>query len=228
MSSTTDRAVPSRPVASSTIVRPMRKDAARNRELLLASARVVFAQRGVDASLDDIAHHAGLGVGTAYRHFSNKHELVAALMDHLVDTFVDQAENALAISDPWQALVTFLEQALDVQARDRGLREVLHGWHDSARFGDVHDRITALLTVLIERAKDAGQVRSDLEGSDIGMIVSMVCTVADFSGGDSPDLWRRYLALCLDGIRPAPTTLPGPALSAAEFRTAMINFKQIG
>ena len=83
----------------------MRKDAARNRGLLIDAAREVFAQRGLEASLDDVAHRAGLGVGTAYRHFANKYELAGAILQHAVDEIVAHAEHALTVEDPWQALV---------------------------------------------------------------------------------------------------------------------------
>src|SRR5487761_263657 len=80
--------------------RPLRKDAARNRELLIAAARDVFAQRGIEASLDDVARRAGLGVGTAYRHFANKYELLTALMAQTIDEIVEQAEYAATLEDP--------------------------------------------------------------------------------------------------------------------------------
>src|ERR1700761_7454808 len=80
---------------------PMRRDAARNRELPIAAAREVFAQRGLEASLDDVARHAGLGVGTAYRHFANKRELATALIDDAIDSIVALAEHAVAIEDAW-------------------------------------------------------------------------------------------------------------------------------
>src|ERR1700753_2229289 len=105
----------------------MRKDAARNRELLLAAARNVFAERGLDASLDDIARQAGVGVGTAYRHFANKFELAEAIMKQALDEVLAVAEQATRADDPWAGLVGFLEFILDLQTRDRGLREVMMG-----------------------------------------------------------------------------------------------------
>src|SRR5438309_11778366 len=101
-----------RPVEGHAPARPLRKDAARNRTLLIDAAREVFARRGTEASLDDVAKHAGLGVGTAYRHFANKHELLKALMSHTIDQVIDAAETAASTKDPWQALVAFLEAML--------------------------------------------------------------------------------------------------------------------
>jgi len=206
--------------------RPLRKDAARNHELLIDAARVVFAERGLDATLDDVAHHAGLGVGTAYRHFANKYELLSALMEQLIEQFVASAEGALAIEDPWEGLVAFMEEALSGQVNDRGLRQVLMGVHDEAKFDQIHDRLGALLDQLLERAKRSGAVRADVESTDIGLLIAMLCTVADVAGNAAPELWRRYLALSLEGLKPGGVRLPGKPLSDPDFRKAMANHKQ--
>src|SRR3954451_15728355 len=91
--------------------RPMRKDAARNRALLVQAGREVFAERGLDASLDDVAQRAGLGVGTAYRHFANKHELAQAIFTEAIDELIAEAKAAAAMPDAWAGIVRFIEQA---------------------------------------------------------------------------------------------------------------------
>src|ERR1700742_4129660 len=96
--------------------RPLRKDAARNRELLIQAAREVFAERGLEASLDDIAHRAGLGVGTAYRHFANKYELAMAIFAQAIDDIVGLVDHALTLDDPWEGIVGFLAGAAEAQA----------------------------------------------------------------------------------------------------------------
>jgi AcrR family transcriptional regulator len=207
--------------------RPLRKDAARNRELLIQAAREVFARRGLEASLDDVAHHAGLGVGTAYRHFTNKYELASALMQQTIDTIVSTAEQALLVDDPWEGLVGFLEATLAAQTADRGLREVLMGGIDPQKMEQVHDRLTGPINQLMHRAQQAGAIRADADPTDIGLINGMLCAVADMAGDTSPQLWRRYLTLCLDGLRPGGTPLPTPALSDREFRNAMAKHTQI-
>jgi AcrR family transcriptional regulator len=142
--------------------RPLRKDAARNRALLVQAAREVFAERGLEASLDDIARHAGLGVGTAYRHFANKHELARAIFAEAIDDIVSLADLALTMDDPWAGIVGFLEGTAEAQTADRGLREVLMGVHDAEELEQVNDRLSAPLRDLVERAKRAGAIR---EGS---------------------------------------------------------------
>lgn len=206
--------------------RPRRKDAARNRELLVDAAREVFARRGVEASLDDVAKHAGLGVGTAYRHFANKHELLQALMSQTIDQVIEAAERAAAMADPWQALVAFLEAMLEVQARDRGLREVLMGVHDPDSLDRVHDRLSPLLNDIVRRARRAKVVRNDLAASDLGMMITMLCAVAEVAGDADPELWRRYLAMSLDGIKPGGSRLPVKALDDETLRRAMATHKQ--
>jgi AcrR family transcriptional regulator len=205
--------------------RPMRKDAARNRGLLIQAAREVFAERGLEASLDDVARQAGVGVGTAYRHFANKYELAEAIFAEAIDGFVALADLALTLEDPWEGLVGFLEGAAETQAADRGLHEMLMGFHDPQRMEQVQVRISASLHELVERAKGAGALPPGVEASDIGLVVMMLCTVADVAGEVAPDLWRRYLPMLLAGLR-AGVELPVPPLADDVLRAAMSTYKQ--
>ena len=205
--------------------RPLRKDAARNRALLVQAAREVFAERGLEASLDDVARHAGLGVGTAYRHFANKYELAQAIFTEAVEALVAKAEEAAAVEDPWQGLLMFFQFAAEAQTTDRGLREVLTGVHDPTEMHKINQRIRGPLNRIVERAKQAGVVRADVEPSDFGMVVMMLCTIADASADVAPDLWRRYVPMLLDGLR-SGSPLPVAALSDDEFYAAMASHKQ--
>src|SRR3954452_19836161 len=105
---------------------PLRKDAARNRERLLAAADELFAQRGLDVTLNDIAHHAGVGVGTAYRRFANKEEVIDALFEQRLDQVAAVAAEAAEDPDAWRGLATFLERSLQMQLEDRGLTQLLN------------------------------------------------------------------------------------------------------
>src|SRR5215217_3051232 len=105
--------------------RPLRRDAELNRRRILASAREVFGQRGLEATLDDIAHHAGLGVGTVYRRFPGKEQLVEAMFAERMDEIGEVAKKALETEDPWQGFVDFMWSAAEMHAGDRGLREVM-------------------------------------------------------------------------------------------------------
>src|SRR4051794_35027271 len=105
--------------------RPLRADAERNRERILAAAAEVFAERGLDVSLDDIAAHAGVGVGTVYRRFPDKDDLIDALFEAKIDGAVQLASDALEIEDPWEGLVTFIRGMCAMQAADRGFKDAL-------------------------------------------------------------------------------------------------------
>jgi AcrR family transcriptional regulator len=200
-------------------------DAARNRALLVTAAREVFAERGLEASLDDIARHAGLGVGTAYRHFANKYELAEAIFADAVDDIVALAERAAAAHDPWAGIVMFLEGTAEAQTTDRGLREVLMGTHNPERTEQIGDRLSAPLRKLVVRGKRAGVLGQGVESTDLGIVLLMLCTVADVTADSAPDLWRRYLPALLDGLQ-SDTPLPVPAIDEDDLRTALGAHKQ--
>src|SRR3954451_22140120 len=109
--------------------RPLRADAERNRARLLEAARELFAERGIDVTMDDIAHHAVVGVGTAYRRFGSRDELIGALFEARMEEYVALAEDALREPDAWAALAGFLERSTAMQAADRGLKDLVfsHG-----------------------------------------------------------------------------------------------------
>src|SRR3954470_20317460 len=104
----------------------MRRDAAANRERLLAAAGELFAEQGLSVTLNDIAHHAGVGVGTAYRRFANKDEVIDALFEQRLHQVIALATEAVQDPDAWRGLTTFLERSLEMQLEDRGLTELLN------------------------------------------------------------------------------------------------------
>jgi AcrR family transcriptional regulator len=189
--------------------RPQRKDAVRNRAALIQAAREIFATRGFEASMDDIAEHAGLGVGTAYRHFPNKYALADAIFDDAVAAFLASAHAVLADPDPWDALVGLIERTLEAQSDNRAMREILLGQHQDDP--ERHRSMTAAFVEPFTRAKVAGAIRDDAEVSDVAAIVAMLCTVAEASNDHNPRLWRRYLPILLQGLRPGGAAMPEPA-----------------
>ncbi|MGW3287468.1 TetR/AcrR family transcriptional regulator [Streptomyces sp. NPDC001002] len=198
---------------------PLRRDAELNRRRLLAAGREVFRDRGLTATLDDVARHAGLGVGTAYRHFANKEELVDAVFEDMIDRVEASAREAAADPDPWHGLASSLEKVCELQAHDRGLREVMLGTGKAAqRHALVDRRVRPLVDALITRAKEQGTLRADVVPLDLPMIQLMVASITDRTG--EPDLWRRYLRLLLDGMRTRPDGVrllpPGPAFGGPE------------
>ncbi len=203
------------------VTQPRRRDAQRNRAALLTAASELFADRGLEVTLDEIAKHAGVGVGTAYRNFANKDVLIDDLLVERMSAMVQLAEDGLAHEDPWLGLCGFLEQALEMQLHFKGLKQLLyerstaHTRIDQARAG-----LTPAVTRLVERAQAAGVLRPDVAPSDIPMINVMVGTIQDVSREVEPGLYRRYLELALRGLR-ADGPLPGPPLDAVQVETAM-------
>jgi AcrR family transcriptional regulator len=200
---------------------PLRADAERNRQRLLAAAKELFATRGLHVTLDDIARQAGVGTGTAYRRFPNKDALIEALMADRIAEIGAIAEEQLHEPDPWRALAGFFEQALALQAADRGLKDVL--WSSGhGREQVVHARraIAGPVTKLVRRALEAGVVRPDMATSDVPLINFMLNSIIDFARDVEPELYRRYLAIILDGLRPRDdvATLPVEALSIRAFQ----------
>lgn len=198
----------------------LRKDAARNRERLLAAGREVFAQRGLEATLNDVAHHAGVGVGTAYRRFANKEALIDSILVQQVEELEAILAEALAEPDPWEGLVLYLERSLAIQAKDRGMAQVLSGqFAQPQKYDWGRDRLAPLVNRVAERAREAGLLRKDVTGADLILLQVALNTIATAAqDGPAPDnrddvgeLYRRYLWIFLDGLQPRrdyTTTLP--------------------
>ena len=195
-----------------TIERPLRKDAERNRQRILEAARELFAEQGLGVTLNDIAHFAGCGVGTVYRRFPDKEQLIDALFEERVGELVASAEQALANPDPWDGLVGFLVFGLELQARDRGLKEVLLSTDvGRARVAGMRGRLEPMVGRLVRRAHGAGALRRDITHEDMPVLSMMLGTVIDVARDTEAELWRRYLAIVLRGLRAEPTP-PEPLL----------------
>jgi AcrR family transcriptional regulator len=189
--------------ASLVTERPLRRDAERNRQRILDAARDLFAQRGLGVTLNDIAHHAGVGVGTVYRRFPDKDELIEALFEQKLEEIVTYAQEAVADPDPWRGLTSFLERGLELQANDRALKELLLGSSRTVeRISRIRDRMIPLMTELVARAQAAGALRRDIAPQDMPVLQVMIGAVIDAAYGVQPDLWRRFLTIVLDGMRP--------------------------
>jgi AcrR family transcriptional regulator len=205
--------------------RPLRRDAERNRRRILHAAADVFTQRGLDATLDDVARAAGVGVGTVYRRFPDKEALIAELFADRIDTMVDVAEQACTAPDPWQALVSFLEYAAQSLAADLGLRQLMmFATYGRDRVAYAREQMRPVVTKLVERAQAAGELRQDFSATDVPMISFMLAAAAEYTSPAQPDIWRRYLALIIDGLRPSRdgvAALPVPALTPHEIEQVM-------
>jgi AcrR family transcriptional regulator len=182
--------------------RPPRADAVRNRAAVIQGARKVMAKKGLDAGIDEIARVAKVGVGTVYRHFPTKDDLVAALADYRFERLAEFAHEALAEDDPAAAFERFLFRAGELQAADLALSEVMRGHENVMPEAAERVGLLELTREVLTRAQNAGAIRPDVEAEDIPMIMCGIGTTtnhpAPFIGKDS---WRRFLALVLDGMR---------------------------
>jgi AcrR family transcriptional regulator len=199
--------------------RPLRADAERNRRRLLEAASELFAARGLGVGLDEIARHAGVGVGTAYRRFRDKEALIEALFEDRIAGIAALARQAREHEDPWEGLVEFMEGAVRTQVADRGLKEVLFGsGYGASATEQARRTIAPRIEEIVRRAQGDGRLRADVEVTDLPVLQFVISGVADFG----PDLAGRYLTLLLDGLRtPEPSPLPVRALSPDELQRAI-------
>ena len=191
--------------------RPLRADAVRNREKILAAAAEVFATHGLDATFDDIAVAAHVGVATVYRRFPDKDSLAAALFENAVEEMVALAENALRADNSWDGFVSFLEEALERLCGNTGLRDVILGApFAEERLARAKLQIAPAVHSLVSRAQHDGYLRADLVVADMSVIEMMISSLGGDANRTAPDLWRRYLQIILDGLverRSAPSAL---------------------
>jgi AcrR family transcriptional regulator len=181
--------------------RPLRADARRNHERILQSAREVFAADGIDAQMDDVAGRAGVGIGTLYRHFPTKEALLVELLREKARAFTANTRRALeGDAPPGDALRAVLIANAELMAADAVTQQVLAGvgrqlW---VKLGPDRDELDAVTAELIDRARAAGAVRSDLTSADIGMLICGLCSsmTSNTPGFD----WRRHLELLLAGL----------------------------
>lgn len=185
--------------------RPLRRDAEANRQRVVAAARAVFAERGLAATLDDVADHAGVGVGTVYRRFPTKEALVEVVFAERVDELVAAAEAAVRAPTGWAGLTGLLARMTAWHSADRGLRDVALGAANGTRQHDrIKERVVPLLDRVIVRAREEGSLRPDVTAEDIPPMLIMVSEFAHHSRPVRPDAYARYLQLLIDGLRASP------------------------
>jgi AcrR family transcriptional regulator len=209
MNTKSEVAAPRKPAAVPA-TRPLRRDAERNRRLILGAAKVVFAQRGLDASLDEVASEAGLGVGTVYRRFPNREALIDALYDDMIVSISQILDEAAAQPRAWDGLVHFMTKMLEIQGRDKGLRDAMmsqpkHMAECTVAHEDViRAKVQPAMYNLVHRAQTEGDMRPDVVANDVGVLLITAVGMVDFTAPVAPDVWRRHLTVLLDGLRARP------------------------
>jgi AcrR family transcriptional regulator len=182
--------------------RPLRADARRNRERILASARAAFAESGAAVQIDDVARHAGVGVGTVYRHFPTKQALLTELVRQTFRLFTRWARDALeAGGEPSALIEELLRRIAETAAGDAGVQYALASSDAQAARSEARaeqDELIAVIAELIERARRAGTIRPDIEAIDIAMLI---CGVVSAMGPRPGFDWRRHLDLVTGTLR---------------------------
>jgi AcrR family transcriptional regulator len=202
--------------------RPLRRDAQANRDRIVAAARAAFAEEGIEASVEQIARRASVGMGTLYRHFATKEDLVDAVLEDAFDAFVSAAQHALAEEDAWVGFRRFLERLFALHVENRALKDILATRaHGQARAEAMRRRMRPLVRRLVERAQEQGALRPDFTPEDMPLVFWTGGRVIDATADVAPDLWRRFLGLMLDGLRAeAASPLPHPPLTLAQWNRA--------
>ncbi len=184
------------------VARPMRADAKRNYERLVTAAREVFAQEGGGASMEAIAKEAGVGIGTLYRHFPKRIDVVEAVYREDVDELTTVAESVTGIMEPWPALVAWLEAFVRyASGKKRFLNELHEAFEKNPELRVAsRERIVGALGLVLTPAQEAGVVRSDIDAPDLMQLLSSMCMSASLT----PDQSGRLLVMIEDGLRPPP------------------------
>ena len=176
--------------------RPLRADARRNRERVLEAARQGFAESGRDVQMDDIAKIAGVGVGTVYRHFPTKEDLVLALVRESVQDYLASAREALTRDDAWEAIERLVREKAANMARNRGLRDAMSVIDFDGENPWNSDEARACTDAVLERARDAGVIHSNITADDWhGLMCGLSAAIA--SGADTD----RQVEFLLAGVR---------------------------
>jgi AcrR family transcriptional regulator len=206
--------------------RPPRRRAAQERhDRLIAAARREFAARGVDASLERIARDADVAIGTLYRHFPTRLDLLLAALEPRLQEFLDGSKKALEIDDPWDGFVYYLENLFRVQAGDRGFNDFLsRRFPGSADTERIHDQMCRQIEDVLTRAQEAGEARADITLADIVNLIWSNGRMIDATSTTAPNAWRRHLFLMLDAYRAKRAhPIPEPPMTEKQLYDAMVH-----
>ncbi|OPX09107.1 TetR/AcrR family transcriptional regulator [Gordonia sp. i37] len=181
--------------------KPLRADAERNRLRIIAAARGLFAERGLDVSLDDVAEAAGVGVGTVYRRFANRDDLVFGVFLEHLKSVVARTGEAIDDEDPWNALVSLMTWMCELMSEDRGLAAIIMTIdHSNPEIEALKVSLSERIEKVFDRAMDAGVLRPDLAATDFYVLFTMLKAVSEVTEQCAPGTWRRYLDLILDAV----------------------------
>jgi AcrR family transcriptional regulator len=181
--------------------RQLRSDAERNRARIVAAARDMFAEHGIDVAMAEIARHAGVSNGTLYNRFPTRQDLIEAVFIDRLETLAALAQRAISDPDPWQGFVSYLTGMCELQADDSGFNEVAARGLNSPAAQPLRDKAAAALSQLFADAKSSGDLRADVTVDDLVFVIWGISRTVEMTNDHTPDTWRRHLALLIDGFR---------------------------
>jgi AcrR family transcriptional regulator len=203
---------------------PLRRDAQRNRDRILAATRAAFQERGLDVSVDEIARRAEVGMGTLYRHFPTKDALIDAVVDVRFAELNAAAATALEAPDAWEGIRSFLLAAVDLQAADRGFKDALAArGRNEGGVKPARTRLHAAIDRLVERGHAEGVIRADFTAEDVTIMLWATARILERTADIAPGQAHRFVLMHLDGLRAdaPPSTIDIPPLTPRELRRAI-------
>lgn len=202
--------------AASPPARLERADKVRNRQRIIGAASAVFAEKGMDAQMDEIAARAGLGVGTIYRHFATKEELMGAMVDRKFEQIAEVTREALAqeSAEPFEVFAELLRRCAKIMADDAGTSRALArvGRAVWSQFAPIPSEVVSSTQIVIDRAQAAGSLRPDIDFDDVPPILAAVSATPEASRRG----WLRYLEIMIDGLRTGEVAHAHPPLAGIE------------
>jgi AcrR family transcriptional regulator len=203
----------------------LRADAERNRSRIVKAAREVFAERGLDAPMNEIARRARVGIATLYRRFPVREDLITDVFAEKMGAYAAAMEEALADPDPWHGFCLYVERVCAMQADDHGFTEVLTLTFPAARtFEEMRIAAYRGFSELIARAKSAGRLRPDFSPEDLVLLLMANAGVVAATADAAPDAWRRLVAYMIQAFAAGPAGALPPAPTGPALYRAMLRF----
>jgi AcrR family transcriptional regulator len=205
-------------------VRPLRRDAVENRRKLVDAAGAVFAARGLDVPLEEIARRAGVSIGTLYNNFPTREALYDAVLPARMQAIVELARTAATADDPWEGFTTYVAGACELQAADRSINDILSRRYPDATIAEkACAEGFAQVGEIIENAQKSGQLRADFTLVDFAYVIWSTARIIDATREAAPGSWRRHVCFLLDGLRAsAATPISQPPMTHEQLYQAML------
>ncbi|MFD7605551.1 TetR/AcrR family transcriptional regulator [Streptomyces mirabilis] len=215
------------PSASETLAKPLRRDAQRNRDAIVAAARTAFSEQGLGASLEGVAREAGVAIGTLYRHFPTRLDLVETLFNAKYSELLTTAEEAAAMDDAWEGFCRYLEKLCQLQACDRAFNDLVSArlpLHVAGR--KMYERTKELGIQIMRNAQEQGVLRGDVTAQDIAFVIWSQAGIIQATRTIAPQAWRRHLHLMLDAFRTEGAhELPEPPLTSQQVDQTLVTLE---